>query len=130
MLNPLPSRKWNYRTAAHLLNRAGFGGSPSEIEKLVKLGPTKAVDSLVDYEKIPEEVAAPEWANNKDMLAFFEKERTLREQIREAKTEEERSNLRERQRTQFQLIQRDQFRQIFDLRGWWLKRMASTPRPL
>ena len=39
MLKPLPAGKWNFTTAAHLLNRAGFGGPPAEIEKLVKLGP-------------------------------------------------------------------------------------------
>ena len=62
MLNPLPKSKWNYSTAAHLLNRAGFGGSPIEIEKLVKLGPEKAVDWFVDYEKIPDATTNPTWA--------------------------------------------------------------------
>jgi hypothetical protein len=37
MLKPLSESKWNYETAAHLLNRAGFGGPPSEIEKLADL---------------------------------------------------------------------------------------------
>ena len=35
MLKPLPSTRWDFTTAAHLLNRAGFGGTPAEIEKLV-----------------------------------------------------------------------------------------------
>ena len=30
--------------AAHLLNRAGFGGTPEEIEKVMELGPEAAVD--------------------------------------------------------------------------------------
>src|SRR5581483_998680 len=53
-LSPLSHSKWNYTTAAHLANRAGFGGTPSEIEHLVKIGPDAAVDSFIDYEKVPD----------------------------------------------------------------------------
>src|SRR5690349_3846524 len=35
--------------AAHLLNRAGFGGTPEEIERIQKLGPQAAVDHLLDF---------------------------------------------------------------------------------
>src|SRR5689334_18160721 len=35
--------------AAHLLNRAGFGGTPEEIEKVLRLGPQSAVDWLFDF---------------------------------------------------------------------------------
>ena len=63
MLKPLPSPRWNYSTAAHLLNRAGFGGSPAEIEKLVAMGPAKAVDHFVDFDKIPEDYPRPAWAD-------------------------------------------------------------------
>ena len=35
--------------AAHLLNRAGFGGTAEEIEKVRKLGPGGAVDWLLDF---------------------------------------------------------------------------------
>jgi len=63
MLRPLSGDRWNFTTAAHLLNRAGFGGTPAEIEKLVKLGPEKAVSHLVNFENIPDETADPEWAN-------------------------------------------------------------------
>jgi len=48
MLKPLPGARWNYQTAAHLLNRAGFGGPPAETEQLVALGPEGAVNRLVD----------------------------------------------------------------------------------
>ena len=36
MLKPLATSRWDYGSAAHLLNRAGFGGPPAEIEKLAK----------------------------------------------------------------------------------------------
>ena len=54
-MNPLPASKWNYATAAHLLNRAGFGGTPEEVQKLLKLGLDGAVSYFVDYEKIPDD---------------------------------------------------------------------------
>ncbi|MEC9222964.1 MAG: hypothetical protein VYE56_03645, partial [Pseudomonadota bacterium] len=33
-LSPIPNTDWNYDTAAHLLERAGFGGTPDEIRAL------------------------------------------------------------------------------------------------
>src|SRR5260370_35782297 len=62
MLNPLASERWSFTTAAHLLNRAGFGGPPAEIEKLVALGPEKAVSHFTDYEAIPDPTPDPLWA--------------------------------------------------------------------
>src|SRR5436190_8364791 len=39
--------------AAHLLNRAGFGGTPEEIEKVVRMGPAEAIDWLFDFPDAP-----------------------------------------------------------------------------
>ncbi len=43
---------WNREAAAHLLRRAGFGGTPSEIDDLYGRGLEGAVSRLVDYESI------------------------------------------------------------------------------
>ncbi len=51
-LSPIGPSDWNYDRAAHLLERAGFGGTPEEIEKLAAMTPAEAVDYLVDYETI------------------------------------------------------------------------------
>ncbi|HKQ74102.1 MAG TPA: DUF1800 domain-containing protein [Blastocatellia bacterium] len=51
-LSPIDNADWNYARAGHLLERAGFGGAPEEIEKLAKMTPQQAVSSLVDYETI------------------------------------------------------------------------------
>lgn len=51
-LSPITAADWNYERAAHLLERAGFGGTPAEIEKLAKMAPADAVSFLVDYEAI------------------------------------------------------------------------------
>ena len=51
-LAPIAKSDWNYERAAHLLERAGFGGTPAEIEHLAALSPTDAVRELVHYQKI------------------------------------------------------------------------------
>jgi uncharacterized protein (DUF1800 family) len=130
MLKPLADGKWNFRTAAHLLNRAGFGGAPAEIEKLEKRGLDGAVEFLVDYEKVPDPTEAPEWAQpNPERLKEFAEAREFRKKLQSA-TPEERKELEAKAREMRRMQQRDQGRQMVELRGWWLDRMAKGPRPL
>ncbi len=49
-LAPISDDDWSYDRAAHLLERAGFGGTPEEIETLAAMTPAQAVAHLVDYE--------------------------------------------------------------------------------
>jgi len=51
-LTPIAAGEWNVDRAAHLLERAGFGGTPEEIARLAAMTPWRAVDSLVDFESI------------------------------------------------------------------------------
>ena len=51
-LSPIGAADWTYDRAAHLLERAGFGGTPKDIERLAAMTPARAVDYLVDYERI------------------------------------------------------------------------------
>ncbi len=51
-LAPIAQSDWCYERAAHLLERAGFGGTPGEVAHLAALTPQQAVDYLVDYETI------------------------------------------------------------------------------
>jgi uncharacterized protein (DUF1800 family) len=116
MLQPLPDAQWDYARAAHLLNRAGFGGPPRDIERLVSVGPTRAVRQLVDYDSIPDPQRNPAWAKP---------DPTRSERFREMRdaSEEERRKLR-------QMEQRTQRRRFAELQGWWLQRMITTSRPL
>ena len=59
-LAPITNSDWNYETAAHLLERAGFGGTPAQIEALAVLSPKAAVNSLVNFDS----------ANNRHLQAF------------------------------------------------------------
>ena len=107
--------RWNFTTAAHLLNRAGFGGTPEEIEKLAALGHEGAVAYLVDYERIQDNTADPAWAKP-------DPERTEKFlAARRAGEEERRKLLREAQQAERQ--------HMLELRAWWLQRMAMGPRP-
>jgi hypothetical protein len=49
-LTPIGPADWNYDFAAHLLERAGFGGTPDEIDALAKMTPSQAVARLVRFE--------------------------------------------------------------------------------
>jgi hypothetical protein len=49
-LSPITASDWSYEFAAHLIERAGFGGTPEEIQALAKLTPTQAVSRLVRFE--------------------------------------------------------------------------------
>ncbi len=48
----MSSIDWTRDAAAHLLRRAGFGGTPAEIDALYAKGDEGAVSSLVDYDAI------------------------------------------------------------------------------
>ena len=49
-LSVIAASDWTYDQAAHLLERAGFGGTPVQIEELAALSPEEAVNSLVHYD--------------------------------------------------------------------------------
>jgi uncharacterized protein (DUF1800 family) len=115
MLKPLSNEGWNYETAAHLLNRAGFGGPPDEIARLAGLGHDEAVASLLDYERIPDPTPAPAWAAPD--LTRAERQRAMHAMTPEARKQAQ------------QAEQRALAQQIIELRGWWLNRMAKGPRP-
>ena len=58
-LSPIAAGDWNVERAAHLLERAGFGGTPEEIARLAAMTPAQAVDWLVDYEKVDNRALKP-----------------------------------------------------------------------
>ncbi len=53
-LAPIGARDWNAARAAHLLERAGFGGTPEEIAAYAALAPEQAVRRLVYREGVPD----------------------------------------------------------------------------
>jgi uncharacterized protein (DUF1800 family) len=116
MLKALPAARWDYDTAAHLLNRAGFGGPPAAIEKLADLSPDAALSTLLDYEQYADPTPDPDWAKPDP-----EGVRRLRVAAKYASPDERRKLFQQEMRVQHQ--------RLMELRGWWLNRMAKGPRP-
>jgi len=114
-LDPLPEREWDRAAAAHLLRRAGFGGSPAEIDRFAAMTLEQAVASLVDYEQITYECAPP----------------ALDDRVRTAPDRPALRDLSELERRRAQQERRQAERRSFEeVRLWWLERMANSPRPL
>ncbi len=57
-LEPLPAAQWSRMRAAHLLERAGFGGTPAEVAQLAAMSPRQAVLTLVRYQSITHSLPA------------------------------------------------------------------------
>lgn len=117
MLPELPRNEWTAARAGHLLNRAGFGGSPEEIRNASQLAPAEVVDRLVEFSAIPELFSPPEWTQTAEAAARPDL-RALRH------LSEEERQLRHREERQLQ------HNRVVQLRGWWLRRMRHTERPL
>ncbi len=113
-LAPLPAAAWTPAAAAHLLRRAGFGGTPADVRALHERGLAGAVAHLVHYEKIPADAG-------RDMEITL-RERPARSAVRDLSQEKRKQVLRAHRRQDQQQYQR--------LTEWWLRLMVSTPRPL
>ena len=116
MFSPLPERLWNRTTAAHLLNRAGFGGTPLEIDALLSLGLKKAVESLTNPDEDNDLFPFPKLVEPAARMEF-------KRRMKEAPDEFAR---REVQRE----LQQADNRSMADLRIWWLNRLRYTRAPL
>jgi uncharacterized protein (DUF1800 family) len=117
MFTPLSARQWNYETAAHLLNRAGFAGTPAEIEAARGKGLDAAVRDLVDVSDDLADVPPPEWAYPRTIGKIRTQMRSQRISRRER---------REKKRAFHDM----EGENILDLRRWWLERMLTSPAPL
>jgi len=113
MLSPITSSRWDFDAAAHLLVRAGFGGKPPEIQRILALGPEKAVNSLINAP--PQIDPAPTWATPDD-------QDQLRALFQEAGTPEEKQMARK-------LLQEKFVGEMKDLTRWWVTQMINTSSP-
>ncbi len=114
---PLPSRKWNSETAAHLLNRAGFGATAAEVETVRKKGLEPTVRELVEVSPEAANVPPPAWATPRDI-------RAMRMEARGPNAD---PGQRQQKMREIRMMEGDE---ILDLRRWWLERMMNGPAPL
>lgn len=126
MDNPLlaawktPGFEWNFRTAAHLLNRAGFGGSLAEIDALLQAGPEQAVIQLINlaasFDSLPP-------------MHFGDLSGSYKGNLRDFKREMQGLS-GEQKRAYFEIHRLAQEAKFGELKLWWLDRIVRTRRPL
>lgn len=125
-LKPLPAGEFDYWKAHHLLNRAGFGGTPSQVRALANMGLEKAVDYIVDYQEVPGESVQAERFDSDIMRPRTDQQRQAYQQARRAGDEA----ALERLRNERMAAERADRQQMREAQIWWLKRMVETGRPL
>src|SRR5687768_1586608 len=99
---------WTREEAVHLIRRAGFGGTPEQIDRLHALGKAAAVDYLLTG-KVPGAAAEAAPFAVVELAEF---------KIETPEGMDQKSRMR---RTRMEINR---------LRTWWLDRMARTDRPL
>ncbi len=116
--SPLPAQEFDTPKAAHLLWRAGFGGTWADAEELAGRGLDGAIEWLLApaVEK-PGPLSPPECAKlpEEDEAAFRARLRSLPDGVRQKLANERR---------------REENNKIEALKRWWLERMLTTRRPL
>src|SRR5689334_18826527 len=120
---PTSADPFDATKAAHLLNRAGFGGTPAEIEKAVKLGPDGTLDWLFDFPDAPAQEQSQTDVPDLSSIEGYPKDfRAIALKLR-GMTPEERMQYR-------QMLMRANREAVVETAAWWLKRMAYGPHPL
>ena len=110
LFSPLPDNQFDAYKAAHLLWRAGFGGTWDEAEALAKMGLPAAVEGLVNFPKTP--IPMPECA------AMQEDDKSFQARIK-VLTDADRKAAQEARR-------KAESDNINELKFWWLNRMLAS----
>ncbi|MFM7050704.1 MAG: DUF1800 family protein, partial [Planctomycetota bacterium] len=124
-LQPLPKKDFDFAAALHLLNRAGFGGTPAEVRGLQERGLDGAVDLLVDFQKLEADPMRVEFKSDVMRPCTAEEQETLRR----ARAAGDEATIDRLQRER-QARERDDRAQLAQMQRWWLARMIETGRPL
>ncbi|MES2922942.1 MAG: DUF1800 domain-containing protein [Verrucomicrobiota bacterium] len=127
---PKAENSWTIFEAAHLLNRAGFGGSPSDIKSFHALGREKAVDSLISPTEPLDAFPLPAWSAEEvalaDMSARMEQRKTVRQAMRDLSPEAAEKIKREANKEN----QMEDRKRALEMQAWWFRRMLKTAAPL
>jgi hypothetical protein len=124
--------RWDYGMAAHLLRRAGFGGTIEEIDRLTDMGPQQAVNSLIDYQNLPDDFPALEFGELTGPLDAKKKAGGAGRggMAGMVGTAYFRDMSQDQKRVLYNLEQGAQRAKLEELKLWWIDRMIRTKRPL
>ncbi len=125
-LQPIAKKSFGFGEARHLLWRAGFGGTPQQVQLLASWGPEKAVEHLVKFDSVPAEDAAPALFDSDIIRPPTAEERAENQRAARARDEDTLAKFRAR-RQEAEQKDREQMRRV---QQWWLRRLIETPRPL
>lgn len=126
-LRPIEEGAFGHAQARHLLWRAGFGGTPSQVRTLEGWGPTRSVDHLLNFDEV-QGYPVPK-ADDFDGTIMREPTEEERRAFRLAARNQDEDTLA-RIRLERQRREQADRGQVRDMQRWWLKRMIETPRPL
>ena len=141
-LSPIEAADWSYARAAHLFERAGFGGTPEQIDELATMTPEQAVARLVDYEAIDDSALPPFIESGvfpEAMLPDLDDALTFGEGLARARRLGSLYGERQRKtgvRPLQPIIDVNYYRNYatrhewLRAANWWAERMMLTPRPL
>jgi uncharacterized protein (DUF1800 family) len=110
---------WNARLAAHLLRRAGFGGTSAEVGRLAAMPMHVAVDSLVNF---PSTDALP------GPPPLYDPREAIRQNFMGAMRAMIGDDTQRREI--FKQIRKGERDSAIALQRWWLNRMLNSPAPL
>jgi uncharacterized protein (DUF1800 family) len=127
--------------AAHLLRRAGFGGSPADVDRLASMSPSAAVDSLVHFADAsalpdgPADLAAdfPQpgaQARLRKNAAFAGLPMPMQAQQPVAGAQADPNANPDVRAKLIMAIGQARRRNAIAMQTWWLNRMIATPAPL
>ena len=111
---------WNSRKAAHLLRRAGFGGSPAEVAQFAALSMDAAVDRLIRFPNTSALAAEPQLVddNPRRQMMMLGMAGPLASMTPEQRT------------AAIKALGKAHFANAVALMQWWLGRMIQTLAPL
>jgi uncharacterized protein (DUF1800 family) len=130
---------WDRDKAAHLVERAGFGGTPEDIDSLAAMTPAEAVSALVQFQRTPDTLeafdASPIWEPGMDPFPKSRAEavriaRETGQSMGVAMLPEGESRRLQPVVNQFFYGLRSNAIETQRLASWWGDRMLRTTRPL
>lgn len=110
---------WSSRLAAHLLRRAGFGGTQAEIARFASMSMHDGVDSLIDLPAADTIAPPPHLYDPREEIAQIIALRGLKDSADDT-----------RRREIFKTVFKRTRRSIVAMQNWWLNRMLNTSAPL
>ena len=138
-LAPIPAAEWNYERAAHLLERAGFGGTPEDVARLAVLSPEDAVSFLIDWEQVSNDQLQDFDHSGIFRTGMIEVPRSRAQAVRDARRDGEALGVKIKPggsrplqpvvNAFFYILNADRL-EIRRLSRWWGERMVFTERPL